>query len=324
VVLSNEGKGISLRDFLAGVVISSLFLIFSGMSPLSASLLLFIAPLPIFFYYTKLGRNHGLVLVIATLLISFSTLEALNRGAYVPLLCLFTSLGVILAEIVKKKVSIEITILASVAVFTIPLLVLIAYLTIKAGEAPWRLMEPYMVNAILESVQHYSEMGVPTEQVTLLKDNARKIAVFFIRILPALGIVIIALCSGLNLLAARMIFNRRNLDFPDFGDLAGWKSPEKLVWILISSGTMLLIPDDRFHSVGLNLLIICLFVYLLHGLAIVSFFFRKKNVPVFLRTLFYVLLIFQQMFILPVIAAGLFDLWIDFRKFNKKTSDSAA
>jgi len=324
VVLISEGKGIIIRDFLAGIVISLLVFVFAAASPLSASFLFFLSPLPIIYFYSKLGRIPGLLLVLATLVVAVFTLEMLHHGEYVPLICLLSYLGVILAEILKRKVSIEKAILSSLVAMMIPGLILITYSIIKTGAAPWQRIEPYIVSAILENVKLYSELGVPTEQVNLIKDNAQQIAVFFINILPALGLVSMALCIWLNLLVTRMIFYRRRLSYPDFGDLAKWKSPEKLVWLVIASGGMLLIPNDRVYYVGLNLLILCLFVYLLQGLAIISFFFRKKNIPVFMRTIFYVLLIFQQIFILLVVAVGLFDLWLDFRKFNKPMSGSAA
>jgi len=324
VVLSSEGRAIIIRDFLAGIVISLLVFVFAAASPLSVSFFFFLSPLPIIYFYSKLGRIPGLLLVLTTLAVAFFTLKTLNHGEYVPLICLLSYLGVILAETLRRKISIEKAILSSLVALMIPGLLLITYSIIRTGEAPWQLIEPYIVNAILESAKLYSELGVPTEQVNLIKDNAQQIAVFFINILPALGLVSITLCIWLNLLAARAIFYRRRLYYPDFGDLAKWKTPEKLVWMVIVSGGMLLIPNDRVFYVGLNVLIVCLFVYLLQGLAIISFFFRKKNIPVYLRTIFYALLIFQQIFILLVIAVGLFDLWFDFRKFNKTMSGSTA
>ena len=57
---------------------------------------------------------------------------------------------------------------------------------------------------------------------------------------------------------------------------------------------------------------------ILLGLAIVAYFFHKNNVPRFLRSATYILIIFQQIFALLVAALGLFDLWGDFRRLKKK------
>lgn len=322
--MSSGVRGIIFRDFLAGLFISLLVFLVAAALPLSASFLLFVSPLPIVYYYSKLGRIPGLLLVLATVAVSVLTLEAVNRGGYIPLICLLGYLGIVLAEVLKRNVTIEKAMLASLIALSIPVLSMIAYTVIRSGDAPWRQTETYMISAIMENVKLYSELGVPQEQITLIRDNAQQIAVFFINILPALGLISMAFCIWLNLLAARMIFYRQRLHFPDFGDLARWKCPEKLVWLVIASGGMMLIPDERIYYVGFNVLLICLFVYLLQGLAIIGFFFRRKRIPIFLRTLFYGLLVFQQIFILLVIAVGLFDLWLDFRKFNKTISDPAA
>jgi hypothetical protein len=120
----------------------------------------------------------------------------------------------------------------------IPGLILISFSILRTGEAPWRSGEVYLANAILENVKTYSEMGFPPEQINSIKDNAKQIAATLINILPALVLVNIAFCVWLNLLAAKALFYRQRLYFPDFGDLARWKSPENLSASL-SRGCML-------------------------------------------------------------------------------------
>jgi len=319
-----RGKGLISRDFLTGIGVSLLVFLLAAAYPLSAPFLFFLVPLPIIFYYSKLGRWLGLLFVPVTVAIAVFALNELGQGGYAPLLCLLVFLGLAIAEVLKRRFSIEQVVLISLAAMSIPVLILIAFSFFRTGMAPWQRIEPYLIQTILENAKLYGQMGVPSEQVALIRDNASQIARFFINILPALGLISMALCIWLNLLAARTVFYRRQLYFPDFGDLARWKAPEKLVWVVIGSGRVLLVPDDRVFYVGLNLLLLCLFVYLLQGLAIVSHFFRTRNIPLFLRTIFYALLIFQQILVLLVIALGLFDLWVDFRKFNKTINGSAA
>jgi uncharacterized protein YybS (DUF2232 family) len=67
-----------------------------------------------------------------------------------------------------------------------------------------------------------------------------------------------------------------------------------------------------------NILLIAAVGYFVQGLAVVAYFFHKNNVPRFLRSATYILIIFQQMFTVLVAALGLFDLWGDFRRLKKK------
>ena len=74
-------------------------------------------------------------------------------------------------------------------------------------------------------------------------------------------------------------------------------------------------PDEQIRFFSLNIFIMTCFVYLLQGLAIISFLFQNKNVPVFFRYLFYFLIAVQQFLMIPIAIAGLFDIWVDFRRF---------
>jgi uncharacterized protein YybS (DUF2232 family) len=71
-------------------------------------------------------------------------------------------------------------------------------------------------------------------------------------------------------------------------------------------------------------MIILLFLYLLQGLSIVQFFCRKKNIPRYLRALFYALIVIYQYLLVFISAIGLFDIWVDFRKMNRPANDTTA
>ena len=77
-------------------------------------------------------------------------------------------------------------------------------------------------------------------------------------------------------------------------------------------------PAEQIRFLSLNIFILACFIYLLQGLAILSFLFQNKNVPVFFRYLFYFLIAVQQFLMIPIAIAGLFDIWVDFRRFIQK------
>jgi uncharacterized protein YybS (DUF2232 family) len=55
--------------------------------------------------------------------------------------------------------------------------------------------------------------------------------------------------------------------------------------------------------------------YFFQGIAIVSFFFEKKQVPRFARVLLYATLVMQEV-LLIVIVIGFIDVWVNFRKLE--------
>ena len=71
-------------------------------------------------------------------------------------------------------------------------------------------------------------------------------------------------------------------------------------------------------AMALNLFLVIAVFYFFQGLAIVAYFFHHKNVPYFLRSLAYLLIVFEQVFTLLVVGLGLFDLWGDFRRLKKQ------
>jgi uncharacterized protein YybS (DUF2232 family) len=124
--------------------------------------------------------------------------------------------------------------------------------------------------------------------------------------------------AWLNLLVARRYCRRMAVDLCVREDLKCWKAPEVLIWIVIASGLMFLLPSDVSQVAALNLLIVLGSVYFLQGLAIAAFYFERWNMPFFLRSLIYAIMVLQQFASLATALLGLFDMWFDFRKTAKK------
>ena len=78
----------------------------------------------------------------------------------------------------------------------------------------------------------------------------------------------------------------------------------------------MLVPEDTAKTIALNGLIVLMMIYFFQGIAIVSFFFEKKQVPRFARVMLYALLVLQEV-LLVVIAIGFIDVWANFRKLEK-------
>jgi uncharacterized protein YybS (DUF2232 family) len=218
----------------------------------------------------------------------------------------------LLSEILKRRTSIEKTFLLASSVLFCCGAGFVLYYSLQAGIAPWQMVKLHVAEVVGENIKLYAPlMNLPEDQIPLIREN---LSYFFSVTFPALALSGAVFTVWVNLLAARILFRTQGVAFPDFGDWAAWKCPEKLVWILIAAGGMLLVPMEWVAIVGMNLLIVCGQIYLFQGLAIAAFFFRQKRVPAIVRWLFYGLLIIQQFLLLLVMAFGLFDMWIDFRK----------
>lgn len=297
----------------AGAILSLTFL-FVALIPFVGPVVVILTPLPVLYYCSRLGRLRGLMVLAVSFLAVFGILGLSGQRTNLPVLFMIGFTGVLLSEVLKRHRSVEKTfLLASPALFCCGA-GFVLYHSFLAGIAPWQTVELYVAGIVRENIKLYAQLNISEEQVRLIRESAPQITHLFTVIFPALALSGAVFTVWVNLLAGRLLFRINGVAFPDFGDLAAWKAPERLVWILIAAGGMVFVPMEGVTVVGMNLLIICGLIYLFQGLAIAAFFFRQKRVPMIFRWLFYGLLLIQQYMLIIVIAFGLFDMWVDFRK----------
>jgi uncharacterized protein YybS (DUF2232 family) len=320
--LRQERGAFFKSDFFTGIAVSSLAFLAASLIPIVGAFLIILTPLPILYYYSKAGRMQGLTVFIISLSLVAVILSLAGLMTNLPFLLMSGFLGVIISELFRKNYSIEMTIILPVMVLMTLWLSFILFQSFSLGKQPWNLVEDYIGSNIQESIQFYAQLDIPAQQIDLIRDNSKQITYFFTYIFPALILVSASFIVWINTMAARELFKKSKMCFPDFGDLSQWKAPEKLIWLLIANGILLLIPLEWLKFLGLNLLIICLFLYLIQGLSVISFLFKTKNIHKLFRIPCYFLIFAQQYIMVLVIAVGVFDLWVDFRKHIKPIPDS--
>ena len=311
------GGGIFSRNFISGIVISSLVFLVAGTISIFGSIGAMLAPLPILYYYSKLGRMQGVLIFLLSLSFVVIALRFVDSQATFLNLFLLGSLGLILSEVLRKNYSIEITVFYSVVALLALGLMFLLYFSVIQWKGPLYLIESYIAETVKENINIYFQLSGSSEQTELLRRNAGHITRFLINLFPAIVLVGTSFFVWLNILAGRLLFQKNGMWYPDFGDLSRWKIPDKYVWLVIVSGILTLLPVGGIKIVGLNILVILFFFYLLQGLSIVNFYFNKKNMPIFIRILGYFLIFAQQFLLLLVIGLGLIDVWADFRKLEK-------
>ncbi|MCG2740315.1 MAG: YybS family protein [Syntrophaceae bacterium] len=304
-----------------GAILTFTFLLVA-LIPFAGPSVLILTPLPIIYYRSRLGRLRGMTVLAVSILVAYVVLTIVGHGASLSVLFMIGFTGVLLSEVLKWNFSVEKTILLTSMVLFCCSVGFVLYHAFRSGIAPWRMVETYVAGMIEDNLKLYAQMNISDEQVQMIRDNAPQITIFFTGIFPALSLSGIVITVWVNLLAGRRLFQRTGITFPNFGDLAAWKAPERLVWIVIIAGGMLFVPLEWFTVVGMNILIVSGLIYLFQGLAIAAFFFRQKQVPKIFRLLFYGLILVQQYMLIVLMGFGLFDMWVDFRKRIKENKDN--
>ncbi len=304
------------KDIISGVAIIGLIFTASTYLPVIGFFFSLFIPLPILFYRSKLGRTTGIIVYILSIIIMIVMTGSISLDIF--FFAELLLLGFVLSELFEMRLSIEKTISYACASVLITGIVILFFYSNLSNTGIYTLASEYISRNLELTMAMYESLGVPEESIHVISNSMEKIHYVLIRIIPAMLIALTLFVSWTSLLIAKPLLEAKNIFFPDFDSLKLWKAPEFMVWLFIGCGVMLILPENSFKILGLNGLIILLTIYFFQGIAIVSFYFEKKNVPRIFRIFLYSILALQQLVLLCVIGLGFFDIWINFRKLGIK------
>lgn len=303
-----------MKDIFTGVSACLVIVSVTLYVPLLGFLMAMILPMPVLFYRLKLGRTFGAI--IATLVLGVIatasgelSIDTLFYGAL-----LLT--GLMMGECMERNLSIARTGVYTGLVILTTCAFLVTAHSLFTGNAVLPMVSTYVKANLDLTMQLYSNMGIPQENMAMLADSMDTIHYVLVRILPSLIISMLLVVIWSNILFIRKILASKGVHLAQLAHLNRWKAPEHLVWLVIAFGICLLFPARPLKIISLNFLIVLMPVYFFQGIAIVSFFFEKKKFPRMLKIFIYSIIALQQIFLLVVVGLGFFDTWLNFRKIN--------
>jgi len=304
------------RDVIIGIIVTTLIaLVALSVTVLGPVVGLFI-PLPILFYRLKLGRFSGLLILAAASLI-VTALVGWGSVGTTAFLFEVGLVGLVLPELLEMNLDVEKTVGVTAGVILLAGAVILGLYSIISAATPWALASDYLNKSANLALAMYREMEPSDENIGILTASMDAIVYIALRVMPALLIVGALFLVWSNLLLARPLLRSKQLLSPEFVRLDEWRAPEPLVWVAIGSGFLILVGHEGLKLAGINGLIVMMMIYFFQGIAVVSFYFKKKRFPKGLRFILYGLIAMQQFLLLLVITMGFFDMWIDFRRIRK-------
>jgi len=305
------------NSFLRLLITITLFLA-ACLLPFAGLFFLLFLPLVLYVLCFLADPGKTLIAFLASLCVVTILLWALNASAPAPALTAAGLAGMLMFWTVQKRFSVE-------GVVLLPSLLLvgaIAFYFIYGGMqlsiTPWQLVEKHIQEAVELNIRLYSRLPLNAEEIQSITDSKPQMISLFTMIFPALCIIAALFTVWINLLAAGRLLKSRGILPASLSALSEWSTPAWLVWIFIAAGGMSVVPMAPVRFSGVNLFLVASFIYFLQGLAIVSFFFQHRNISSFFRFLTYFLIAIQQMLMIAIAAVGLFNLWVDFRKYLRK------
>ena len=230
----------------------------------------------------------------------------------------FGLLGLIISAIYRRDFSFGLTIFCGTAF----MLLIGAFFMIMIGlsndTGPFDLILDYLKSNLEQSINAYKNMESDQENVIMLEHYGKILMNIITNIYPALLIIGTGFVVWINVIISKPLFLFGKVDYPDFGPMDRWQAPELMVWGVIAAGFALFFSIAGIRLVAINALIVMSVIYMFHGLTIALFFLNKYHVPRWIRLVLYVLIVFQQIFMVGLALGGLFDQWIDFRKIHRR------
>jgi hypothetical protein len=219
---------------------------------------------------------------------------------------------------IRRGWSISQTLVGSLVVlFGVGALLLAVYSTFVQSPTQ-RLVTRYFDNVIYLSQEYVRAVEQlqdgEDEQLTALVEALPQLV---FTVLPALMVTGHLFINLFNYILVRRYCQRSQPPLTlDPDDLTCWRASDYLVWVFLVSGVALLLPMHLVNTIGLNVLLVTLAIYLLQGLAIALFWGRRLPLPMGAQCLVIamVFLIAGPLCVIVCTAAGLFDLWADFRR----------
>ncbi|MFZ5572126.1 MAG: YybS family protein [Thermodesulfobacteriota bacterium] len=311
--MPQAARGETSRGIIGGIAVTCLIMGIAVFIPVVGFFFALFLPAALLFYRLKLGRgNAAVVAAVTAVIMTGGGSGGIDRIFFGGLMLI----GFALAECMERNLSVEKTVLYPTGVVIGAGLLGLAAYSHSLQTGFFTLVADYVSRNMEMTVALYENMGMPQQEIQLITGSLKRIEYIFVRIIPALVIAMTLVVTWMNLLIARPILRRKEMVAGDFGPLNQWRSPEILVWGVILCCLGMLLAGQTLRLLAANGFIVFLVVYFFQGIAIVSFYFEKKQLPRPARVFLYALIVLQQLLVLLIAGIGFFDVWLNFRRLG--------
>jgi uncharacterized protein YybS (DUF2232 family) len=297
--------------------LSGAFYLAGGAIPLVGGILLMLAPAPILVYAVGRSRPNlraSVAVLLATALVT--ALAGLFGG--LEYLVSFGLATAITCYMIERRLSFEL-ITAVGAGAMVAASAVVTLVVVGGPDALIKTVHDLLAQGMARGQEFSKLLAMPP----VPPDTQASVISLTMRLLPAFAILIAASSMLLNLRVFGRWTGPQRLTYNLFGDLSRWSAPDWMVWLLLASGFGLFIPVGAVSDIALNGFVCVAAVYFCQGLAIVGFYFQTLGVPSIVRGIIYFVVFAQPVVSAIVCTAGVFDMWIDFRRLKPPSPEAS-
>jgi len=280
-----------------------------------------LVPLLVFYYLCRYGRNTGGKYILYGAFIALFAGAFLQITSQILLAMTLVPTGYILARSVIQEESPPLAGIKGFAVLSISWLLVSVMVAVTEGSHPYSMLLLSTNQGMDEALKLYQENEKPSpESLYLLTQTFSQIKERLSQLMPAILTSIALVTVWLTMVLGNRLLSKNTGQSP-WPEYQYWQLPDKLIWSGIAAAVLALLPLPILRAIGFNLLLIASVIYCFQGLSIVLFFLNKWKAPLFIRSLLYVIIVFQSLGTLFLSVIGLADVWFDFRHRSSQDSN---
>jgi len=303
------------------ILLSSLVMVLPGIEWSLFGWLHVFLPLLSFFLLSRYGRYTGMRLLLSAVTISLLvSLVVSSLDLFVFSFTLLLS-GFVLYQSADRHESPALSGFKTAASLAGGWLIVMTILSAGSELSAYGQLLKTLDQGIIEALEYYRQSDtVSTETLVVLETTLYQMQVLVPMVMPAILGSLILMITWLTMVIGNTLLLKTS-GRAVWSSYRSWQLPEKLIWVVIIMAVLALIPTQPLRAVGINSLILLSIIYCFQGLSIVVFFMHKWDVPLLLRSFFYVMIVFQSLGTLVLLFFGIADIWFDFRKLKLATTN---
>jgi len=161
--------------------------------------------------------------------------------------------------------------------------------------------------------------GVPPEKVDVWVEQVTQARDVMAILYPSVALIMGATMVLANAWLLRTYLARRDPGWLEGGEFEGLRWPLAMAVMFVSAGAAVTSPALR--PAAYNVLLVLAFLFALQGLAVVVYYVHRLAAPPFLRLVVLALVILNPWASQILALTGLFDIFIDFRKWAEPPTE---
>ena len=288
--------------------------------PVLGSFIQLFWPVPI----AVLVFRHGLrVGVLATVVSGLLLLMLTGPINFVITILGFGLLGLVLGFALRRKLSAPQIILWGAVASAVSILAMLGLTIWMTGQNPIDMMISIQMKSFKQSMPMLIELAKNSgnsRQATQMQEMVKEFPRLMHLILPAALVVAAVFSSFLNFVVASKVLTKMRTTVPKLPPFTMWRFPVWTAYVyIIGLGLTLFskpLHSDQMFALGYNIVVSFSYVFLIGGISLMIYFFKRTTVPKRLKVVAAILaFVFIQLVFQVIIYIGIFDSIFNYRAY---------